>query len=320
MPLSEQPAPCAFCLREAADAVNEETQEPIGIANVLLTEITPTVRTCVKCIRHFCRNHASPVDQSDCCYECLPHDAITEMKTPLVAVDEEGNHILQKGYRLVPTGAGYKTLPQAIASMTDAELEAYITEKSNQIHFVERQRDYLRIAHSTAKLEQGERADAVNRALRGVKVPGMFKQPSAGIKITGKANGTLKGVDMPGGLSLTDFLKFAGPALAKMRAAKASQSGKAPGAVVSGSSVPVAPQAVHQQPSGAAKPPEGGGVPGVTPPPQVNQIPGASTEQVGAGRGKSDRPLTPDEVKEKAREAEIEAILDGGDVISEGVK
>lgn len=208
-----------------------------------------------------------------------------EMKTPLVSRDENGPHV-HRGHRLVPTGVGYKTLPKAISQMTDDELAAFITEKGNQIHQIERQRDYLRVAQSTAKLEKGEREIAAMRALRGIKLPpGVLAPSNKGIKITGNAggkgaNGAIKGISGPAGVDLAAFLKFATDAMAKKKA-----SPSAPKAVVTATTTPQA-----QAPANAVTAKKGGEmVDGPVSPPPISKE--ASLE-------------------EQAREAEIEAILD----------
>lgn len=207
MPLSPEVAPCNLCIDEEMLRIAEETGEDLNVSSINLHEITKTSRYCVKCGNPFCADHASPIDQSDCCNSCLPIEDLSEMKTPLLSQDDAGNTHIHKGYRIVPTGLGYKTLPKAIASMTDLELTEFITEKKRQLDVVEKQRDYLRVAQSTAKLEKGDRENAAARALRGMKV----KMPSqTGVKITGKANGSagVKGVTLPGNFDVGAFLKF----------------------------------------------------------------------------------------------------------------
>jgi hypothetical protein len=221
MPLSNEVAPCNLCIDVEMYRIAEENGEDPNVSLVDLNQITKTSRYCCRCSAPFCADHSSPVDQSDCCQNCLPFEDIMEMKTPLISQDKNGTHV-HKGYRLVPTGPGYKTLPKAISQMTDLELEAFITEKGNQIHQIERQRDYLRVAQSTAKLEKGEREIAAQRALKGIKLPpGVLTPSNKGIKITGgvgkAGNGVLKGVAAPPGVDLAAFLKFATDAMAKKK-------------------------------------------------------------------------------------------------------
>jgi hypothetical protein len=294
MPLSTEVAPCNLCIDAEMLRIAEETGDNPNVATVDLAQITKTFRYCCRCSAPFCADHASPVDQSDCCQSCLPFEDIMEMKTPLVSKDETGVHV-HKGCRLVPTGIGYKTLPKAISLMTDDELTAFITEKSNQIHNIERQRDYLRVAQSTAKLEKGEREIAKLRSLRGIKLPpGVLTPSNKGIKITGNAkgsNGVLKGVAAPAGVDLAAFLKFATDAMAKKKASLSNLEK----ATVVGAVTPKQAQAPAKAVVNS----------GATTATAVTAKKGGETVD-----GPSSPPLS---VEEQAREAEIEAILNEDD-------
>lgn len=212
MPLSpEGVAPCNWCIDAEMYRIAKESGDSPNVQKVNLAEITKTSRYCIKCGLPFCPEHASPVDQVDACVRCLPFEDISEMRTRLVSQDENGTHF-HKGYRVVPTGAGYKTLPKAISDLDDGELEQFIKDKQNQVAEVELRRDYLRTALSTAKIEKNEREIAVQRQLRGIKVKLPVADPNKGIKITGqKGTGPVKGVAGVGGqpLDLAAFLKFA---------------------------------------------------------------------------------------------------------------
>lgn len=283
-PLSIAPARCIYCIEDEKArlaAALSILEDEVLISDVLAnTADKITARVCIKCTNRFCVDHASPVDQSDCCLVCLPFEAITEMKTPLVEVTDEGNHVLRKGYRLVPTGTGYKTLPEAVVKLSDIELEQFIQDKQTQIQLIEKQRDYLRVAQSTAKLEKNEREAAVQRQLRGIKMPIPANTPT-GIKITGKKEGDVKGVRAPGkGLDVAEFLKFVA---AKDAAKKTSPPSPDPAVVRAvGTKVSTAPGATPEVP--VVKPPA----------PAVQKEAAPSTAEL-------------------AREAEIEKILEGGE-------
>ena len=270
MPLTSTTGPCAYCIREAAEEIDPRTGEAIGIENVNVLDGTfQTARLCLHCIKRFCPRHASPVDFSDDCFVFLPFEAVGEDKVPLI--DVEG--VTHKGVRLIPTGAGYKTLPKAIFDMNDGELDAFITEKAAQIHLVEKQRDYLKIAQSTARLEKDERIENHNRALRAVKM--LYPKANAAIKITGNAKdkspaGAKGASNGKATFNLADFMKFAQEQL---------KTG-------------LIQQAIAK--------------------PFIDHKP---YEKAFAPTHAKTINLTPEEIADSARNAEIEAILDGGEAI-----
>jgi len=304
MPLSKEfqamnkPGICFYCIEDDKEFfVLEHPDEELLISEVLdRVKDCVSSRSCIRCGRTFCSLHASPVDQSDCCASCLPFEDIGEMKTPLVSQNSTGTHI-RKGYRVVPTGAGYKTLPKAISDLSDEELDAFILEKQIQIHNIEKQRDYLKVSQSTAKLEKGDREIAVSRALRAIK----------GIKITGnagsdirKANGVVKGVNAPQ-FDMAGFLKFA---LDKKKAAAAAKASPSTAVSTGGSAVPAVNSAnapaksaasSNIAPAAVTAKKEEPVIPALAPPLNIQNEPEV---------------ITP---AESAREAEIEAMLEGGE-------
>lgn len=259
-------------------------------------DITNTASICPSCQRRFCDKHASTVDPLKC-LQCLPFgeghiEHITEFVSPLF---DQNNHP-HRGRRIVPTGEGYKTLPRAISEMSEEELEIFIETTALRVHEVERQRDYLKVSLSTAKLEQDERKKEEIASLRS------YRSPSRGIKITGtsdKNGGKIKGV--AGGINIQDFLKFAGPALAKMRA---------------GGSVHAGPLTPPPSPSSTGSAASLGPAKMVAP-----SSVGASVAPGPLGEGpvtafaatKVVEKMSDELIRMRARDAEIEAILAGGE-------
>lgn len=209
------------------------------------------------------------------------------MRTPLVTQDENGTHI-RKGYRIVPTGEAYKTLPKAICDMSDLELDTMLIENAQRIHEVEKQRDYLKAKQSVGNLEKGGRQQQAERALRAIKVS-LPASVAKGIKITGgagssvvgrdKANGAAKGVATPG-LDLGAFLKFA---MAKKAAVTKSSPSSSVASVPQSKIAPAQAVTAKKEEEKVVDPAI------ISPPSEI---------------------ITP---AEAAREAEIEAMLEGGE-------
>lgn len=336
------PQHCEFCLEEEVQRLLKEKQKQDPeideskvrqlFLNVNAPHIAITTNRCLKCTKSFCSDHSSPVDQVDCCVACLPFEDISEMKTPLVDIKNGENHIYRKGFRLVPTGPGYKSLPKAIGDMDEDALRQFIIDKANQIHAVEKQRDFLRAARSTAQLELSEREAAVSRQLRQIRGAGAgFVRDNASnaptIKITGnkKTNGSgAKGVNASAvgtNINLADFLKFAAARKAGIGSGNAPASAAA-GAAKPQSGAPLREGASPAVPSVSGSNPdisknerkfsesvngqsntEGGCTDKPLQPPQIAAVPLPQAPKV----------LSKEEVAEQAREAEIEKILEGGE-------
>lgn len=171
------PAPCSKCHADA-------------------TEV------CQMCHGPMCVDHISSIDPLYCnaCISSEP-TCIGISESPLT--DEE--NVTHEGRLIHPTGEAYKTIPSAIAEMSDAELSIYIDNMKAMVKQAESTTEYRRIALGTATLEQDGRAQAARRRLRGIKVV------SAGSRtINANAKGPAVGASAAKIAGVVEKLKTAG--------------------------------------------------------------------------------------------------------------
>jgi len=133
---------------------------------------------CIQCHRTFCPHFASELDRNFCRVCLTTSEAVVEEK-PLI--DEEGIH--HDGKWIMPAGSIYKTLPKAIADMSDGELDKYLEYMAGRLKDAERTAQYVRIAKSTADMEKSHRDILTARRLRGIKIT-----PS-GVKVNASGDG-----------------------------------------------------------------------------------------------------------------------------------
>lgn len=119
------------------------------------------VTNCNKCGKFYCLTHASELDPSKYCIDCLHlEDASIEVK-PLY--DEEG--VRRQGRVIRPVGVVFSQNGKLIHEMTDDELRGYITHYQQAVHDCERSLEYARITLGNALYEGGAREIAkVQRA------------------------------------------------------------------------------------------------------------------------------------------------------------
>lgn len=116
---------------------------------------------CRKCGRWFCLDHASDLEPTKYCHECLLL-ADAELET-LPLTDAEGTRHVGKVIR--PVGVVFSQNGKLIHEMSDGELTDYIKFYQQAVHDCERSLDYSRITLGNALFEAGNREIAkVQRA------------------------------------------------------------------------------------------------------------------------------------------------------------
>ena len=123
--------------------------------------IEDALTNCVKCGKWYCLEHASDLDPTKHCVDCLkPEDAVLE-QSPLL--DTEG--VRHQGKVIRPVGIVFSQNGKLIHEMTDDELKEYIVRYQQAVHDCERSLDYSRITLGNALFEAGHREIAkVQRA------------------------------------------------------------------------------------------------------------------------------------------------------------
>ncbi len=116
---------------------------------------------CKKCGRWFCLEHASDLEPTKYCHECLLFADATLETHPLT--DAEGTRHVGKVIR--PVGVVFSQNGKLIHEMSDVELTDYIKFYQQAVHDCERSLDYSRITLGNALFEAGNREIAkVQRA------------------------------------------------------------------------------------------------------------------------------------------------------------
>lgn len=115
--------------------------------------IEDALTNCVKCGKWYCLEHASDLDPTKHCVDCLkPEDAVLE-QAPLR--DTEG--VRHQGKVIRPVGIVFSQNGKLIHEMTDDELKEYIVRYQQAVHDCERSLDYSRITLGNALFEAGHR-------------------------------------------------------------------------------------------------------------------------------------------------------------------
>lgn len=108
---------------------------------------------CLKCGRWFCLDHASDLEPTKHCNECLKGvDALLEV-APLV----DGEGVRHQGRVIRPVGVVFSQNGKLIHEMTDLELTDYIKFYQQAVHDCERSLDYARITLGNALYVAGDR-------------------------------------------------------------------------------------------------------------------------------------------------------------------
>lgn len=101
---------------------------------------------CIKCGRWYCLDHASDLEPTKHCTECLKvEDAALEVSAIL---DAEG--VRHQGRVIRPVGVVFAQNSKLIHEMSEAELKEYITYYQQAVHDCERSLDYARITLGNA--------------------------------------------------------------------------------------------------------------------------------------------------------------------------
>lgn len=119
---------------------------------------------CAKCGQFFCLDHASEIDPNNYCIICLTSEDAGFEERPLV--DTEGH--AHKGREITHLNEVYKTTNKLITELSDAELEAFITQYTLLVREAERMTDYRRITLGSAQHEKYERERGILKKVGGV--------------------------------------------------------------------------------------------------------------------------------------------------------
>ena len=115
--------------------------------------VEDALTNCHKCGKWFCLEHASDLEPTKYCVDCLkPEDAALET-APLL--DTEG--VRHQGKIIRPVGIVFAQNGKLIHEMTDDELKGYIVHYQGAVHDCERSLDYARITLGNALFEAGHR-------------------------------------------------------------------------------------------------------------------------------------------------------------------
>lgn len=129
---------------------------------------------CHKCGKWYCLDHASELDPSQYCHECLKvEDASLEISS---LKDEDG--VRHSGKVIRPVGLVFSQNGKLIHEMTDQELKEYIIHYQQAVHDCERSLDYSRITLGNALFEAGHREIAKVQRASGEVVFISRKTPS----------------------------------------------------------------------------------------------------------------------------------------------
>ena|ERR1700722_4787277 len=133
-----------------------------SVRHCVFTSCTEDALThCLKCGKWYCFDHASDLDPTKYCIDCLKsEDAVLE-QAPIF--DVEG--VRHQGKIIRPVGIVFSQNSKLIHEMTDDELKEYIVRYQQAVHDCERSLDYSRITLGNALYEAGHREIAkVTRA------------------------------------------------------------------------------------------------------------------------------------------------------------
>jgi hypothetical protein len=123
--------------------------------------VEDALTNCHKCGKWYCLEHASDLDPTKYCRECLKVEDASLEEAPLL--DTEG--VRHQGKVIRPVGIVFSQNGKLIHEMTDDELKEYIVRYQQAVHDCERSLDYSRITLGNALFEAGHREIAkVQRA------------------------------------------------------------------------------------------------------------------------------------------------------------
>jgi hypothetical protein len=130
--------------------------------------IEDALTLCRKCGKWFCLEHASDLDPTKFCQDCLLVADATLETHPLV--DAEGTR--HQGKLIRPVGLVFNQKSKLIHEMDEVELKEYITFYQGAVHDCERALDHARITLGNALYEAGDREIAkVNQRTGEVYFP-----------------------------------------------------------------------------------------------------------------------------------------------------
>lgn len=108
---------------------------------------------CAKCGKWFCLEHASDLEPTKYCLDCLKVEDATLETSPIV--DAEGTR--HSGRVIRPVGVVFAQNSKLIHEMSDDELKEYITHYQQAVRDCERSLDYARITLGNALYVAGDR-------------------------------------------------------------------------------------------------------------------------------------------------------------------
>ena len=132
---------------------------------------------CHKCGKWYCLDHASELDPTKYCSDCLKVEDATLEQAPLL--DTDG--VRHQGKVIRPVGNVFAQNGKLIHEMTDDELKEYIVRYQQAVHDCERSLDYSRITLGNALFEAGHREIAKVTRTTG-EVVFISKKPTAQVK------------------------------------------------------------------------------------------------------------------------------------------
>jgi hypothetical protein len=115
--------------------------------------VEDALTNCHKCGRWYCLEHASDLEPTKFCSECLKVEDAALEQAPLL--DTEG--VRHSGRVIRPVGVVFSQNGKLIHEMTDGELKEYIVHYQQAVHDCERSLDYSRITLGNALFEAGHR-------------------------------------------------------------------------------------------------------------------------------------------------------------------
>jgi hypothetical protein len=141
---------------------------------------------CHKCGRWFCLDHASDLEPTRYCLDCLKL-ADTDLEfSPIV--DAEGTR--HQGKVIRPVGIAFAEIGKLIHEMTDDELQDYIKQYQQNVRDCERNLEHGRIKLGNALYEAGDRQIAKVKRATG-EVVFLSKKP-AGPRASKQRRSTVK--------------------------------------------------------------------------------------------------------------------------------
>jgi hypothetical protein len=131
------------------DALNQENIRRCGFASCTEDALT----LCRKCGRWFCLEHASDLEPTKYCQDCLLVSDADFETAPIL--DAEG--VRHQGKVIRPVGVFFSQNGKLIHEMTDEELRDYIKYYQQAVHDCERSLDLARIKLGNSLFEAGGR-------------------------------------------------------------------------------------------------------------------------------------------------------------------